>query len=275
MILEKWFFGLMELLSNQFGFVDDDDEDDDDSNKDDEGQSGDDEEGDADDDSGKDVGKDRSKYIPRERFDEVNKQAQKLQKLIEFGIVTEDENGELRLNPEVLKSKGDDTKKENKDNFRFTKDEVDERSWPLVNKINQAYDYYDGMIGGLVSLLLEVQSAFQAVDEYPEYLHKDAQGNRQLKKLAMQIMKTDPEFKATYAKNPKKFLWAVKRAAEKLTAKAPEKKPEKPKFIVGKGDIGKAGVKKIDLTKLTKEQLDELERKENERIVRLRQSSKK
>ena len=268
--LKRWFFGLIELLSNQSGENADGD-DDDSGDDDDKNAEGLDEGGDAGDDSGKDVGKDRSQSIPRERFDKVNAQAKKLAKLIELGIVSEDEDGEIRLNPEILKPKDQDKADKGKDDFRFTRDEVDDKSWPLVKKINDGFDHFDGKIRGLVGLLLEVQSAFQAVDQYPEYLQKDSP----LKKMAQEIMKDDPEFRATYARNPKKFLWAVKRAAEKLKNSAPEKKSEKPKssFIIGKGDTGKTSVKKIDLAKLTTEELDKLERDEFDRSQK-RQSKK-
>lgn len=280
MFLVKWFLGLMELLSNSFGFVegegddvgdDTNDKGDDSDDGDDTGENADDKNGNADADGGKDGGKDRSKFIPRERFDKVNVKAQKLEKLIELGIIAEDESGELRVNPEVLKPKRED-KPTDKTNFRFTKDEVDEKSWPLVNKINVGFDTIESNIGFLAGLVFELQGAFKAIDDYPEYLQKDGA----LRKKVVDIMKNDPEFKATYAKNPKKFYWAVKRAVDFLSNKGPEKKPEKPKssFIIGKGDAGKTGTKKVDLSKMSKDDLDKLERQEHERLESLRKQGK-
>jgi hypothetical protein len=278
MFLVKWFFGLVELLSNSFGIEgeeagdDADDKGDGSDGGEDAGDDADDKGGDADADGGKDGGKDRSKFIPRERFDKVNAKAQKLEKLIELGIIAEDEAGELRVNPEVLKPKGDDKKSTEKKDYRFTKDEVDESSWPLVSKINTGFDAIESNVGFLAGLVFELQGAFKAIDDFPEYLQKDGA----LRKKVVDIMKNDPEFKATYAKNPKKFYWAVKRAVDFLSNKGPENKPEKPKskFIIGKGDAGKTGAKKVDLSKLSKEELDKLERQEHDRLEDLRKQGK-
>lgn len=224
------------------------------------------EDGDADADSGKDGGKDRSRYIPRDRFDKVNSRAQKLDALVTSGVLVE-QDGELRLNPEMIRQalKKDEAKSDGNINFRFAKDEVHENAWPIVEKINKFYDHHDKTVGQLAYLLQEVQSAFQAVNEYPEVIARDSE----IKKAAMDIMKNDPEFQQIYRNNPKKFYWAVKRAAERQAQKAnpPQKPKKKPSFVVGKGDVGGEKSKRmVDLTKMTKEELDKMEREEFDRM---------
>ena len=267
MIVINWLLGLVELLSNSFGFVDgDDNADGEDDNKDGKDNAGDDNaDGDADGDSGKDAGKDRSKYIPRERFDKVNTKAQKVDKLIELGIIAEDEDGELRLNPEAIK-KLNQPKDEGKSetNFRFTKDEVDEKSWPLVDKINKGWDFVDKMFG-FIAFKQQVTDAYVSiVREYPEFLQKGSE----LRKKADDIFDSDKDFKKEYRGRPDAHYQAVKLAAKLLEGKQPDKTKPKPKssFIVGKGDVGKTGAKMVDITKLSKDELDKLEKQEHERL---------
>jgi hypothetical protein len=275
-VLKRLFLGLVSLLSNQFG--DDDDKDEDTGDKD-EDKGEDEESGDADDDSGKDVGKDRSKYIPRERFDKVNVKASKLDKLIELGIVAEDEDGEIRINPKLLEKPKDKDKEadaEDVSNFMFSQNEVDDKSWPLVEKINKGFNYFKKTIDTIsvkaAFSIAQLQSENAILRDYPEFIQKDSP----LKKKALDIMKNDPEFKKTYRGNPEAGYWAVKRAAEFLAGKQPEKSKDKPKssFIVGRGDAGRTGVKKVDLTKLSKDELDKLEKQEHERLQNLHKTRK-
>lgn len=225
---------------------------------------------DSDDDTGDNVGKDRSKYIPRDRFDKVNAKAQKLEQLVEKGILIEDENGNLQLNPEVLRQKpstredavSGDAK------FRFSKDEVDDASWPLVEKINKAYDHYDELAGKMAYTLQSLQAENAILRDYPEFLQKE----HPLRKKALDILKNDPEFKKTYRHNPERGYWAVKRAAELLANNGQQKKKivNKSKFIVGRGDAGKATQRMVDMSSLSKDQLDELEKNEHARLMSMR-----
>ena len=284
-VLRRWFLGLVELLSDVRG--DDEggegdaavatkDEGSGDEGSGDEGE-GDEGEGDegegAGDDSGKNVGKDRSQYIPRDRFDKVNAKAQKVEALLSAGVLTEDDEGNLRINPKALKDiSGHKEEGSDKVNYRFTKDEVDENSWPLVEKINKAYDYYDNMGAKLSFMIAQLGSQLRTVGDYPEFIQKDSA----LKKRALEIFKNDPEFKKTYRGNPEALYWAVKRASELLSGQKPSSKPKKkPGFIIGRGDVGKGQSKTVDISKLSKEQLDDLERKEHERLEGLRKQGKR
>lgn len=275
----NWFFGLFELLSSQKGdgidtsvpVEDPVDTDSSSEGEEGEGSKKDDKEdtspegSDAGDDSG---GKDREKYIPRERFDQVNAKAQKADKLVELGILEEGEDGELRINPKAIQpkeKKEDKSDKISRDSFRFKKEEIDEDSWPLVEKINKGFDYYENLAQRMAFMLGKLFSQTRIYDDYPEYLQKDSS----LRKKATDIMKNDPEFKSKYRGDPESVYWAVKRAAELLENKQPGKKPmkkPKSKFITPKGDAGEAEVKRVDISSLSKEKLDELERKEHERL---------
>jgi len=279
--VKKWFLGLWLLLSDTQGAEGDEsgessegkdegdesvegDEGKDDEGKEDEGAEGDEgEEGaDADADSGKDGGKKRSQYIPRERFDKVNVKAQKVEKLIELGILSEDEDGELRINPKALQSE----KKEEGDNgktsnFRFSKDEVDDKSWPLVEKINKAYDHYDKQVGQVGFALSRIFAELTTLREFPESISKDSP----LKKKALDILKNDEEFKRSHRGDPEAIYWAFKRAASLLEGKNPQKPNLKPKgsFIVGKGDTGgKSGKPSVDKSKWTEADWDKAEKVE-------------
>lgn len=267
--LNRWLLGLIVLLGNQLGEEDgsdsgtaviDTDDDTDDTDDTDDNDDGD----DADVDSGNNDGKDRSKYIPRERFDQVNSKAQKLEKLQELGILVEDESGEFRINPDVINPKKDSDQKSDKVNYRFAKDEVDDASWPLVQKINQAYDHYDRMANQFAHVITQLQSENAILRDYPDFLQKESP----LRKTAMEILRSDPEFKKTYKNNPERGYWAVKRAFEKLSGKQSMKpKKKKSSFITGRGDGGKSTVMKKPIGSLTKDELDELERAEHQRYA--------
>lgn len=283
--VKRWFFGLVELLSNIRGDDDagdnseggdgssagDNSEDagegsegSDDAN--DDGENVEDENEDADVDSGKDDGKDRSQTIPRDRFDKVNAKAKRVEALEAAGVLVEDSGGNLSINPKALKSitGQEDDKGTEKVDFKFTKDDVDDASWPLMEKINKRTDHVDSSIAKVMFVQAQLGSQLRMVAEYPEFIQKDSA----LKKAALDIMKNDAEFKKSYRGNPEALYWAVKRAAGKSSDKQPPKgKPKKkPGFIVGKGDSGKSSPKVVDLSKLSKTELDDLERKEHERL---------
>ena len=151
--------------------------------------------------------------------------------------------------------------------MRFTKDEVHADSWPIVDKINKALDYF----GKEMSVRdFHVQSLYAEnaiLREWPEFLQKDSP----LRKKAMEILKSDPEFKTTYKGNPLKNFFAVKRAAESLANKTSKPKPKKkPSFIVGKGDTGGVdkGGKGKSIEDMTAAELDALEKKEHDRLFK-------
>jgi hypothetical protein len=225
---------------------------------------------DADADSGKDGGKERSKFIPRDRFDKVNAKAQKVEKLIELGILAEGEDGELHINPEALKK----PKQEESDtgkavNFRFSKDEVDDKSWPLVEKINKAYDHYDKQVNQVGFALTRIFSELNTLREFPESIAKDSP----LKKKALEILKSDDEFKRSHRGDPEAIYWAFKRAADILAGKNPQKPNLKKKgsFIVGKGDTGgKSGKQPVDKSKWTQEDWDKAEKEEAKRLTEIK-----
>lgn len=289
----KWIIGLLALLSTQNGegktkvaTAEEEDAGDDGAEEAEDGDEGEGEESNEsgeegeegseeeseDPEDGSEGGEGRSKFIPRKRFDKVNAKATKFEKLIAMGIISEDEEGEIRINPEVLKqkkTKGEEGEEaEGSGNFYFSKDEVDEGSWPLVQKINKGFKHYENMANKMAFHLVQLQSENAILRDYPEFLQKDSP----LRKRALAIMKDDPEFKKTYRGNPERGYWAVKRAAELLSGKSVEKKPKpKSKFIVGKGDADKGGIKKaVDFSKMSREELDNLEKKEHERLSKLR-----
>lgn len=283
--LQKWLLSLLALLGNQSGveqnpkktLVVEEETDDgleikeDEENAEGEETEGEEEEGEdgednAGDDSGTNVGKDRSKYVPRKRFDEVNSKAQRVDTLIEDGVLVEGTDGNLYLNPKNLKKReSKETDDEDDDeNYNFTKDEVDDASWPLVQKINRGFKKFDGLAGQFTYIIRQQGAELAIIRDYPEILQKDSP----LKKKAQDLLKNDPEFKAKYKGDPEKGYWAVKRAAEMLFGRQPlKKKPNKSRFIIGRGDGGKGGKSKIvDFSKMTKDQLDDLERQEHDRI---------
>ncbi len=288
MEIRKWFLSLILSLSNNAGKVEEADEeeteeeeieaigDDDETEEEDEEDSDDEDEeeeseeedeSDADGDGGNNSGKKRSNMIPRERFDKVNAKAKQVERLIELGVIVEGEDGELHLNQEEA-SKGKEKKSESEaegdGEFYLTQDEVDEGSWPLAQKINKGFKHYETMANKLGYALVRLQSENAVLRDYPEYLQKGSP----LRKRAMEIMKNDPEFKKTYRGNPEAGYWAVKRAAELLAGKASPmpKKKVKSKFIIGKGDKSSGPKKVVDIEKMTKQQLDDLERKEHLRF---------
>ena len=221
----------------------------------------------ADDDSGNNVGKDRSKYVPRKRFDEVNSKAQRVDELVENGVLVEGTDGKLYLNPKSVKkqkSSGEADEEDDEENYHFTKDEVDDASWPLVQKINRGFKKFDGLTGQFTYIVRQQGAELAIIRDYPEILQKDSP----LKKKAQDLLKNDAEFKNKYKGDPEKGYWAVKRAAEMLSGRQPaKKKANKSKFIIGRSDGGKGGKNKIvDFSKMTKDQLDELERQEHDRI---------
>lgn len=233
------------------------------------------EDGTGDDGSGKNVGKDRSKFIPRERFDKVNAKASRIDRLIELGVLVEDDDGELQVNPEVVnkstKKKGSEDEDDSNEGFYFKKEEVDEGSWPLVQKINRGFKHYEGLAGQMAFRLVQLQSENAILRDYPEFLQKESP----LRKKALDIMKNDPEFKKTYRGNPERGYWAVKRAAELLAGKGTQPKPkQKAKFIIGKGDAGKTAPKVLDFSKMSREDLDKLEKAEHDRLNNIRKIRK-
>ena len=303
MFLVKWFWQLVGTLKSEAGVVGGEDEGEEGSTATDEegaegeegaeegadgsegseGEEGASEDGEgeegaegADEGSGKDLGKDRSKYIPRDRFDKVNKTATEAKKLVELGILVEDENGELHINKEVLKSqeksKEDGREVLDFDKLALSKEEVDESSWPLVEKINKRFDSAKGYVQELSYYVRVLLAENRIIKDYPEFLQKDSP----LRKKASEIMKSDKEFQSTYRGKPEAGYWAVKRASELLSGKKPsnEGKPRpKGKFIVGKGDGSGKPRKKVglmDISNMTKEQLDKLEREEHERLSKLK-----
>lgn len=286
-VIEKlWPFSLIALLSSNQGTIgpeDEDEEEEEDSNEGDEGDEGDEEDGDEEDgddaeddeeetedgdaDSGNDGGKDRSEYIPRKRFDKVNAKARQIDRLVELGVLVEGTDGELHVAKTQAKkgSEEADDNAEEGGSYYFKEADVDKESWPLVQKINKGFKKFDTLANKLSYTLIQLQSENAILRDYPEFLQKESP----LRKRAMQIIKDDPEFKKTYRGNPEAGYWAVKRAAELIAGRkstAPTKKP-KSKFITGKGDGKTGGSNKpaVDLSKMTAEQLDDLERKEHAR----------
>jgi hypothetical protein len=272
--LKVWFGSLLGLLICVRGEDNDDNGDD--------GDNGDsqDDQNNADGDSGNNAGKNRSGSIPRERFDKVNAEAQKLRALREAGLLVEDGEGNMRINPEAVKlmaknkGKNDDDAEED---LSFKQDEVDAASWPLVQKLEKRFGKQEKALreesAKAAFHIQQLQAENAILREYPEFLQKSSP----LRTKALDIMKNDPEFKQTYRGNPQAAFWAVKRAAQLLEGKTQEKpapKPNRASFIVPKGDVGKAGSKNVDLTKLNKDQLDELERNEHERLKNLRLQKK-
>jgi len=282
--LRNWLFSLFGLLSCQLGVTgeeegeeegeesgeegeDDDEEEGGDSEEEGEEEEGEDSEGDDDDEDDEELGEDgkpRSKTIPRSRFDKVNAKAQKVDRLIELGILQEDEDGEFHINPKALKGKqGDDDGEKGESDYRFKKEEGADESWPLLEKINKGWDHFEGLANQFNYIITSLRAENAILREYPEYLQKESP----LRKKARDILKNDPEFKRTYKNNPERGFWAVKRAADLLSGKTTKKKKSKGrKFIIGRGDGGKKKTKMVDMGTLTSEQLDDLERKEHERM---------
>lgn len=227
-------------------------------------------------DSGKDGGKDRSKYIPRERFDKINEQNKRVQKLLELGVLQEGTDGELRVNAEALaEATGGKDKKDGQKSmkdFMLTKEEVDELSWPLAQKINGAFDYMNDLANKFAYSLIQLQSEGAILRDYPDFLQKESP----LRKRAQEILKNDPEFKKLYKGNPEAAYWAVKRAAELLAGKkGPAPKPKGKGFIVNKGDTGKTAKKVVDFSKMTSAELDKFEREEHDRLQAARATGRK
>ena len=293
--LHEWFFSLFYLLSSQEGAIDPKDSKEEEENTEEDEEKGkseeeneeeneedsteesedEDEDEDGDEDSGKNLGKDRSKFIPRKRFDKVNARAQRLDELLEAGVLVEDEEGNVKV--AVRKSvteeeEGSNGSKGAKD-FYFSKDDVDDGSWPLVQKINKGFQYMENLAGRMAYVLNSLQAEHAVIRDYPEFLQKESP----LRKKALAILKEDPEFKKKYRGDPEKGYWAVKRAFELLKSnkKPNDQKKPKSRFIVGKGDSGKTGKKTVPIGSLTSAQLDELEKSEHERLSKLRSSPAK
>ncbi len=237
----------------------DDDSDDSDDSGADKGDA--DADADADADKGDTEKEDASKKTERtSKFKEYQTKAQKVDKLLELGILQENEDGEFVLNPKVTEKE----KKEVEDeDLHFKESEIHKDSWPLAQKINKMFD--SGIKNSAIQAfhLLATQARLKVVEDYPEFLQKDSP----LKKKALSILKDDPEFKKTYRGNPEAVYWAVKRAAEALENKTTTKpQPKKNAFIIGKGDIETGGKKVVDISKLSEADLDKLEKEENERL---------
>lgn len=291
--IKLFFVGLLGLLSTQHGqylgpnddnsgaeegeeeSAGDDSGDEEGSEEEGEDQTeGEDEDGeDGGDDSGNNGDKKRSKYIPRERFDKEQAKNKRVEKLVELGILVEDENGELRVNTEAVaapKEKAKAAEKSMKD-FMLTKEEVDELSWPLAEKINGAFDYMNELANRFAYSLMQLQSEGAILRDYPQFLQPESP----LRKRATEILKNDPEFKRLYANDPQKAYWAVKRAAELLAGKKnPAPKVKGKGFITSKSDTGKSQKKVVDFSKMTPAQLDAAEREEHDALMALRNGRK-
>lgn len=210
---------------------------------------------------------DASKKTDRtSKFKEFKTKAEKVDKLLELGILQENEDGELVLNPKVTEKK--DEKKEGDDeDLHFKENEIHKDSWPLAQKINKMFDAGTKTAQRQDFFIRALQSENAILRDYPEFIQKDSP----LKKKALEILKNDPEFKKTYRGNPEASYWAVKRAAEALENKpAAKPQPKKNQFIIGKGDTGDVGKKTVDISKLSEADLDKLEKDEHERISKLR-----
>lgn len=208
-----------------------------------------------------DTEKDASKKADRtSKFKEFKTKADKVDKLLELGILQENDDGELVLNPNVTKK---EVEKVEDEDLHFKESEVHKDSWPLAQKINKMFDAGTKNSAIQAFHLLATQARLKVVEDYPEFLQKDSP----LKKKALSILKDDPEFKKTYRGNPEAVYWAVKRASEALENKTtPKPQPKKNTFIIGKGDIETGGKKVVDISKLSEADLDKLEREENERL---------
>lgn len=296
----NWFLSLCGLLGSDKGFEGPEDEDEESEDEDaEEGDEGDEEEEDGDEDSGQEEeegaeedeedgdedvdpgtndGKDRSKFIPRARFDQVNTKAKKLERLVELGILEEGTDGEFHLNKEAIKKvRGADgeeavAKPGDENDIYFKKEEVDDASWPLVEKINRANKRVERMYGQAEFAINRLFAENKVLADYPEFLQKDSP----LRKKANDIIKNDPEFKKVYAGRPDAGYWAVKRAAELLAGKTPMplKKKNKAKFIIGRGDVSRSPKKVLDFSKMSKAELDKAEADEHARINKRRQKQR-
>ena len=204
---------------------------------------------------------DTSKKADRtSKFKEYKTKAERTDKLIELGILQENSDGELVLNPNVTKK---EVEKVEDEDLHFKESEVHKDSWPLAQKINKMFDAGTKNSAIQAFHLLATQARLKIVEDYPEFLQKDSP----LKKKALSILKDDPEFKKTYRGNPEAVYWAVKRASEALENKPTSKpQPKKNSFIIGKGDIETGGKKVVDISKLSEADLDKLEKEENERL---------
>lgn len=278
MFIVNWFFRLVEMLSNQRGDNIDttipvDDTPAEEGNEDPKGEEGEegneggdpDNAGAADEDDDGEGG--REKHIPRERFDKVNAKAQRLEALVDAGVLIEDEDGNFYPNPKHGKSKKDEDGNgaSNREDFRFDKNDVDDDSWPIAEKINKGFDHYEGLAQKMVFRLGQLGAQNAIMTDYPEFLQKDSA----LRKKSIDIMKNDPEFRKKYRGDPERSYWAVKRAAESLGGNPnpkPKLKKPKSKFITSKGDGGSSGEKRVPIGELSEKELDDLERKEHARM---------
>jgi len=233
-----------------------------DSGEDDEDEDG---EDDGDADSGTNSNNSRSKTVPRKRFDQVNAKAQKVEALLESGVLVEGEDGEIQVNPDTVDRRKGSKSDSGDFEFMLKEDDVDKASWPIAQKINNGFTHFNKMAGQLNFVIRSLQSENAILRDYPEFLQKESP----LRKKVISILKDDPEFKKKYKNDPEKGYWAAKRAYELLNGgktTKPTKKP-KSKFITGKGDSGKTGVKSVKISDLSSEQLDELERKEHDSLL--------
>lgn len=225
-------------------------------------EEGDDEESEEGDDEEEAQGSKRSKYIPRDRFDRVNEKAKKVERLLELGVLVENAQGDIVINPKKAVPDGEEAAAP-KGDYYFEEKDVDKDSWPLVQKINKGFKKFDGLANRMAYTLIQLQAENAILRDYPEFLQKESP----LRKKAMHILKDDPEFKKKYSSDPERGYWAVKRASELLAGKrtpAAKKKPSS-KFIIGKGDGTGGGKRKVvDISQMSEEQLDELEKKEFE-----------
>ena len=213
-----------------------------------------------------DTEKDTSKKDRTSKFKEYKSKAEKVERLMELGILQEDDDGNLVLNPKVTEKKAD-KKEGDDDDLHFKESEIHKDSWPLAQKINKMYDASVKTSQRQEFFIRTLQAENAILRDYPEFIQKDSP----LKKKALDILKNDPEFKKTYRGNPEASYWAVKRAAEALENKStPKTQPKKNQFIIGKGDIEAGGKKTVDISKLSEADLDKLEREEHERMSKLK-----
>jgi len=218
----------------------------------------------------KDIGKkpNRSKYIPRDRFDKVNAKAQQLEKLIQSGKAKVNDKGEVELIvPKTIAKKEepeDTSKKVAFNELLIKKTDVDENSWPLVDRLQKQVGHFIPLMNQMyafIDVLAEQQAIMREFAEHGA-LKKDSDFNRLMK----DIEDNDDEFKALFKGKQGQKYYAAKRAFSKLQDMMKTKKSEKEedksaKFIIGKGET--SPVKTTIL--LTEEKMAELSRTEEGR----------
>ena len=226
---------------------------------------------DEDDDDDEDIGKkpDRSKIVSRKRFDQVNAKAQQLAKLIKSGKAKVNDSGDVEIIvPEKPTVKKDEPVGENKKvNFNdlvIKKGDVDEGSWPLVDKLQRQVGHLIPLMNhvyDIVDILAEQQAIMREFAEHGA-LKKDSEFN----KLMKGIEENDEEFKALFKGKRGQKYYAAKRAFSKLEDLRKNSTPDKEKsksakFIITKGDSGN-----IKRTVLSEEKMAEMSKTAEGRV---------